>query len=213
MFYFVLAFIQQVRFRLQVPACLEGSGSSVSLVFTAFCSADWVWLSCAPPCSQSGSGHWSTLQLMPKVFGRLLNVRTMCSLEVSPGVLYNFVQFLSWTPFVILLAFSGSLVLPFQSSSQEVKALCFSFLPCTSCSCICVQDHISGGQRGKEAMVENRLMDMAAAGWGEGQVEREWGGMNRENSMDIYTPSYIQYIASGKLLCSSGVSAQCSVMT
>ena len=129
MFYFVLAFIQQVGFRLQVPTCLEGSGSSVSLVFTAFCSADWVWLSSAPPWSQSGSGHWSTLQLMPKVFGWLLNVRTMCSLEVSPGVLYNFVQFLSWTPFVILLAFSGSWCSLSNPLAKKSKLCVFPFCP------------------------------------------------------------------------------------
>ena len=131
MSYFVLAFIQQVRFRLQVSTCLEGDSSSVSLVFTAFCSADWVWLSCAPPCSQSGSGHWSTLQLMPRVFGRLLNVRTMCSLEVSPGVLYNFVQFLSWARFS--LWFCWHFLAPWCSLSnllaKKSKLCVFPFCP------------------------------------------------------------------------------------
>ena len=95
--------------------------------------------------------------------------------EPRSPVQFCAISLLSSLFFVILLAFSGSLVLPFQSSSQEVKALCFSFLPGSSCSCICVQDYIAGGQRDKKAMVENRLVDMEAArGRGAGGVGMGW---------------------------------------
>ena len=38
-------------------------------------------------------------------------------------------------------------------------------------------------------------------------------GMNWETGIDIYLLSSIRWIASGKLLCSTGSSVQCSVMT
>ena len=202
MFYFVLAFIQQVGFRLQVPTCLEGSGSSVSfhsllqcwLGLTFFCpTLEPVWVWALVYTAVNAQGVWLVVECQNHVQlgGEPRSPVQLCAVSLLNSLCDSTSVF--WL-----------LVLPFQSSSQEVKALCFSFLPCASCSCICVQDHISGGQRGKEAMVENRLMDMAAAGWGEGQVQREWGGMNWENSTDIYTPSYIQYIASGKLCVAQG---------
>ena len=58
-----------------------------------------------------------------------------------------------------------------------------------------------------DAVIENRLTDK---GWGGEEGE---GEMNGERSMEVYTVSYVKYIASGNLLYDLGNSNQGSVTT
>ena len=58
--------------------------------------------------------------------------------------------------------------------------------------------------RNQDTDVENGHVDTDE----DGECEKNW-----ENSTDIYTLSYVKYIVSGKLLDSTGSSAEGSVMT
>lgn len=152
MFCFVFTSIQQVSFRLQVSACSCGLWFQCQFSFHSLWMANCIWSPCAPPCSPSlGLGSGLPCSSGLKVFGRLFKVRSMCSLEVSP-VLYNFMELLSWAPFSLwshwhFLASLGPLPSPLAPKS---KALVFSFLPCTSYNCICVQDMLQEDRETKK---------------------------------------------------------------
>lgn len=61
-----------------------------------------------------------------------------------------------------------------------------------------VNDHVN-----RDVDVENRQVDTV-----EGK-----GGTHWESSTDIYTPTCVKQITSGKVLYSTGTSVRCSVMT
>ena len=58
--------------------------------------------------------------------------------------------------------------------------------------------------RNRDSDVENGLVDTA----GEGE-----GGTNWESSIETYTLAHVKQITSGRLLCNTGSSACCSVIT
>lgn len=111
------------------------------------------------PVTSLGLGQWSTLQFSSQCLaGCLRSDSCMRSLEVSPRVhtqLYR-ITLLSCILSVISLTFSGSLVLPSQSSGQKVKALVFP---------LCTLPTIAFASRAKWQEAERKQQLFALYSW------------------------------------------------